>query len=321
MGMLAHGSMILGILLPLALFLALCGYIYERASETKDAHHKHAAGQLVLVNGRQMHILCKGTESPTIVIEQGAGEPAELWWPMQDRIESFARVCTYDRAGYGWSEAAPGPRSIERRADDLHALLAAANVPSPYILVAHSYGGLIVRWFARKYRDQVAGLVLVDTPDEGAIYRPEVLTLYGRFRFMCRALQASAYFGLPRLLRNLFPVLRAGITFVRPQEYAAAADDLASLENEKPQYRVPGGLGSLDDLPLTVITHGQPFPGPFATLENGWIEGQQRLAALSRNSKLITAEKSNHMVQLDEPELVADAIRRVHGMSMSKSEF
>jgi hypothetical protein len=96
---------------------------------------------------------------------------------------------------------------------------------------------------------------------------------------------------------------------VRPAEYSAAGDDLASLQLVEPPTANFGGVGSLGDLPLAVITHGQPFPGPFFILEKGWSEGQTRLAALSTNSLLIRANNSNHMVQVDEPGLVVDAMR------------
>ncbi|MGO9127271.1 MAG: hypothetical protein ACLP6G_20575 [Terriglobales bacterium] len=106
--------------------------------------------------------------------------------------------------------------------------------------------------------------------------------------------------------------MRAGFPFTRVEEYAAAADELASLQIADQATRRSGDPGSLGDLPLAVITHGQPFPGPFSVLEPGWSEGQKRLAALSTNSVLIPAHKSNHMIHIDEPDVVIDAIRRVH---------
>ena len=112
-----------------------------------------------------------------------------------------------------------------------------------------------------------------------------------------------------------------GFSFVRPAEYSAAGDDLASLQLVALPMGNFGGVGSLGDLPLAVVTHGQPFPGPFFILENGWSEGQARLAALSTNSLLIRANNSNHMIQIDEPELVVDAIRRVHTAARNKAQL
>ena len=267
---------------------------------------------MVAVGDRRLHLLCTGTVGPTVVIEQGAGEPAIFWRPVQEKVSEFARVCTYDRAGYGWSDPCRASRTIQERAEELAALLENAAVPGPFVLVAHSYGGLIVRWFAREHRDQVAGLVLVDTAEEGSIFGEDVLSFYSRVRMFPRVMAFAAQVGLPRALRRCFPSLRAPLSFVKPSEFAATADDLASLLRVKPPLSEPGGFGSLGDLPLIVIEHGKPFPGPFALLEKSWAAGQRRLAALSTKGELIRAQKSNHMIHLDQPDLVVDAIQQVH---------
>jgi pimeloyl-ACP methyl ester carboxylesterase len=221
-------------------------------------------------------------------------------------------VCTYDRAGYGWSDPVRTSRTIQERAKELHTLLVNAAVPGPFIFVAHSYGGFIVRWFVREHRDQVAGLVLVDAAEEGAIFRQDVLDFYSRVRMFPWLMAFTARFGLPRVLRRCFPGLREQLWFVKLDEFAATADDLASLQRVKPPLSELGGFGTLDDLPLIVIAHGQPFPGPFALLEKYWAAGQKRLAMLSTKSELIVAQKSNHMIHLDQPDLVVHAIQRVH---------
>jgi len=293
--------------------LLIVGYVYQWRAERRDRQANLAPGQLIAVGDRRLHLLCKGSRlGPTIVIEQGAGEPARLWWPMQDRIADFAQVCTYDRAGYGWSDDVSGGRSIDDRVDDLNGLLRNAGVAGPFLFVAHSYGGLIVRRFAQRYPSEVGGLVLVDTPEEAVLFRPEVLSFYSRMGVMMRVAGVAARFGLLRALATRYPLDRFGLVFVRPGEYAATLDDLASLERVAPAMRLSGGFGSLGDKPLAVITHGIPFPGPFAILDQGWSEGQARLAAMSSRSELIVAQKSNHMIQHDEPELVLEAIRRVY---------
>jgi pimeloyl-ACP methyl ester carboxylesterase len=200
-------------------------------------------------------------------------------------------------------------------------LLTNADIPGPYILVAHFYGGLIVRCFARNHPDQTAGLVLVDTPEETAFFRREVLNFYSRLRFMNEAVGLLARFGVLRLLSRLFRLDHVGFSFVRPSEYSAAGDDLASLQIVESPVGNFGGVGGLGDLPLAVITHGQAFPGPFFILEKGWSEGQTRLAALSINSLLIRANDSSHMIQIDEPGLVVDAIRRVHAAARNKAQL
>jgi pimeloyl-ACP methyl ester carboxylesterase len=312
-------DLVIALLSGVALLTA--GYIYEKAAERKDKKVHPAPGRIIAVGDHELHLLYKARVGPTIVIEQGAGEPSRLWWPVQDRIAEFAGVCTYDRAGYGWSEPVAAGRTIAERAEELYTLLTNAGIPGPYVLVAHSYGGFIVRCFAHNHPDQTAGLVLVDTPEESSFFRREVLNFYSRLRFMNKAVELSARFGVLRLLGHLFPLDQVGLSFVRSAEYSAAGDDLASLQLVEPPMGNFGGVGSLGDMPLAVITHGQPFPGPFSILEKGWNEGQTRLAGLSTNSVLVRANKSNHMIQIDEPGLVVDAVRRVHAAARNKAKL
>jgi pimeloyl-ACP methyl ester carboxylesterase len=291
----------------MTIFLLLVGaYAYEHTAERRDAKRQLPPGRLIRVGDHRLHLLCQGSGGPTVVIEQGAGAPSLLWRPIQEQIAAFACACIYDRAGYLWSEPVHRPRSVCERAEELYSLLKSAGVPGPYLLVAHSYGGLIVREFALLYPSEVAGLVLIDTPDEPALCRPEVQSFYARMRVVVKVMEVASRFGLPRLLRRI-PALRQGLWFVRPDEYAAAADDLASLRHLNPASPV---RGQLKDVPLAVLTHGQPFPGPFAVLENGWLASQHRLAALSSRSTFTTAQNSNHMIHLDQPDLVIDAVRQ-----------
>jgi len=305
-----HSTLVIAALLGIPLLAA--GYIYERIGEREDELRNPAPGRLISVGDHRLHLLCKGSVGPTVVIEQGAGEPARLWWPIQDQVAEFASVCTYDRAGYGWSDPAAPGRTIDQRAQELHTLLANSGLPAPYILVAHSYGGMIVRSFARTYPDQTAGLVLVDTPDNATMYQPDTLKFYGRFRYISDVIETAARFGLLRLLNNWIPLDRYGFPFVRPGEYAAGADDIQSILHADDSIRQSLAPGIFGNMPVAVLTHGQPFPGPFAVLENDWSAGQTRLAAMSGNSYLEVAAKSNHMINHDEPALVINAIRRVH---------
>jgi pimeloyl-ACP methyl ester carboxylesterase len=301
-----------GFAFVVVLFVLLSGFFYERIGERREANRHPAPGRLVSVGDHKLHLLCKGSAAPTVVIETGAAEASHFWWPVQDQIAEFAIVCTYDRAGYGWSEATRAGRTIDDRGEELHTLLANAGIPGPYILVAHSYGGLVVRSFAQNHPGEVAGLVLVDTPEEATIFQPDVLDFYAKARLMNRVVAIGSRFGVLRLLRHWIPLDRFGFWLVRPAEYAALCDDLASLELVPMSMRGSEKPGSLGALPVGVITHGQPFPGPFAILEKNWSQGQTRLAALSNNSQLIVARNSNHMIEIDEPHLVVDMVHRVH---------
>ncbi len=301
-----------GLALLLILVAAAIGLVYEWLGERRDLRLHPAPGRLISVGDHRLHLLCKGSVAPTVVIEQGAGELSRFWWPVQDEIAKYAKVCTYDRAGFGWSDSARGPRTVEDRARELRVLLANAGLPGPYILVAHSYGGLVVREYLRKHPAEVAGLVLVDTPEESSLFRKDVLDFYSKARAVNRVIGGVAQVGLLRLLRIGLPLDRFGFWLTKPSEYSALCDDLASLERVPATRRTSEKAGSLGSLPVIVITHGVAFPGPFAVLEKNWAKGQEQLAALSGDSVLTVAKHSNHMIQHDEPALVVEAIRRIH---------
>ena len=149
--MLTLWQLYLGSALLLPLLLLAIGYVYEWTGERREARLNPAPGRLISVGNHKLHLLSKGSTAPAVVIEQGAGELSKFWWPLQEEIAKFAQVCIYDRAGYGWSESAPLRKSIEDRTRELHTLLSEAGVQGPFILVAHSYGGFLVRAFAQDY--------------------------------------------------------------------------------------------------------------------------------------------------------------------------
>jgi len=239
--------------LTLILLVALAGLctligaliLLETQRVKRDLSSGTPPGRRVALAGRNLHLRCKGMGHPLVIIEQGAGEPSRFWWPLQDQIATFTRVCTYDRAGYGWSDPAPGDRTVADRAAELRALLAAADLSGPCILVAHSYGGLIVRAFARSYPELTAGLVLVDTAEEETLRQPEVLTMYRRFRVMLRLFEGLARLGLVRFLGTLVDLERFGMPGTRAMEFAAAADDLASIERGSAAERTSSPPGCL----------------------------------------------------------------------------
>ena len=140
--------------------------------EAVDATAYPMPGQLIDVGGHRLHLNCTGSGSPTVVLEPGAGEmSSDLGW-IAPAVARDTRVCVYDRAGRGWSEPADTPQDGRQIATDLHTLLQRGNVPGPYVLAGHSFGGLYVLTFAARYPDEVAGMVLVDSTAPASASEP-----------------------------------------------------------------------------------------------------------------------------------------------------
>jgi pimeloyl-ACP methyl ester carboxylesterase len=118
-----------------------------------------------------MHLHCSGEGSPTVIMEAGLNDFSVLWALAQPEVMKFTRVCTYDRAGLGWSDPSPHPRSSESMVDELHRLLSRAEIKGPYVLVGHSFGGLLMRLFAHHHPAEVRGIVLVDSAHEEQLAR------------------------------------------------------------------------------------------------------------------------------------------------------
>jgi pimeloyl-ACP methyl ester carboxylesterase len=299
--------------------LLAAGTVYERLAERQAKRRLGPPGRLIDIGGRRLHLYELGEGlGPTVVIEQGAGSPSLMWWPLQRQIADFAHVVSYDRAGYLWSDPPAGKQSIDDRVDDLHVLLQRSVVPGPYLFVTHSYGGLLSRRFAKRWPEEVAGLVLVDAPPESVLFKPSFLDYCAKGATFQRILAATARVGLLRLCARWLPMLLlpndppAKALCLSPGFMSATAEDLSSMVRAPAALRTHEQPGELDGKPLIVLAHGIPFPGPATALEADWAAGMERNATLSRNSRLIVAPKSNHMIHLDEPTLVVDAVRRVY---------
>jgi pimeloyl-ACP methyl ester carboxylesterase len=288
--------------------LALFGYIYESLAEAADAKAYPPPGELVDVGGHRLHINCTGTGSPTVVIDAGQGDWSTSWGPVQQEVAKTTRICTYDRAGLGWSEAGPHPRDAAQFAKELHTLLKNANVPGPYVMVGHSLGGASVRLFVSEHASEVAGVVFIDSMNPGQATQPYV---EGRSQsdlqsqpFSVQA--ALARFGIARLIVKL-PVIASNAgpgqeayypLFARPESLQTSANELGGVPASLAQADAVKTFG---DLPLIVLT---------ARLNSnpGWLQWQKELLELSSNSQQLFAENSGHTIQADEPEAAAAAI-------------
>jgi pimeloyl-ACP methyl ester carboxylesterase len=281
-------------------------------------------GEMIDIGGRRLHVLRRGHGGPTVVLEAGGAGSSAIWWPLQDQLSALTSVVCYDRAGLGWSDAAPLPRTIEQRATDLATMLAKADVAPPYVLVGLSYGGPLIRLFAARHPQQVAGMVFVDIAHEAVFTTPGAQTYLRRSSTGLRLVAWLAKIGLLRLLRMrglaqsppALPLSPAQIEALNSRYptapwFRTGADEFTSMLRIGDSMSGLAEAGTLGNIPVAVISHGKPFPGPFAVLETNHLQGQRQLAALSRNSLFVVAEHSSHAVPLEEPEVVIDVIRRV----------
>jgi pimeloyl-ACP methyl ester carboxylesterase len=304
--------------LGFALLLALGVFILGPGSSILRRRYP-PPGLLVPVNGHKLHLYCVGTGAPAIILESGLGTDWTSWRFVVPALSKVTRVCVYDRAGYGWSEPGPKPRTASRMAGELHSLLDNAGVPGPYVLVAHSFGAYDARIYAAQFRSTLKGLVLVDPADEDEPPLPPSLG-----RRIHNLLPPSGLPGLVRLvegehaippeLRDLPPAFRnrfmVGASYDEGAAERAERNSLDESEAEVRQAHLP------PDLPLTVLT--APYivaPGrsgvPTLRAFSGHIALQAALTRTSIRGKQIVAWDSGHTVQLDRPDLVIGAIREM----------
>ena len=273
-------------------------------TSTAIAANGDFAGLVDIDGGRKMYLECRGTGSPVVVLEAGLRNRADIWSIKPENgdavfpaVAGFTRACAYDRPGttlgadqLSRSDPVPMPRSAEDAVSDLHALLQAAAIPAPYVLVGHSTGGLIIRLYASTYPKNVVGLVLVDAISEGlqTAMTPEHWGIYER-----------------RLL-------------VEPPKELARYKDLEIIDFDASfdQMRRATKRSGLAPIPLIVISKSRPFEIPPglpawlpAALEEAWAAGQRHLARLLPNTPHVIAAHSSHYVQIEQPKLVIDSIR------------
>jgi pimeloyl-ACP methyl ester carboxylesterase len=305
-------------------------------------------GQLVSIDGFRLNLYCMGSGSPTVVFDSGWGDWAPVWSKVQPEVAKWTRACSYDRAGYGFSDPGPMPRTSVRIAGELRTALHSAGIAGPYILVGSAFGGDNVRTFADLYMEEVAGLVLVDA-DPGDVepnsMREEddrgIPRFLSRFR-NCRntvaehkPLQApSSGPGQPqwtcaqRFSRGFpeaawSPELNAKLLEIaetKVEMYDAAASEMEETpadETYLQQHR-----RSFGSRPIRVLTSGNHGVGhlerkPPDTPEHLKYEKETTLAqahwlTLSTNARQIFARHSSEYIQFDEPETVINAIREVY---------
>jgi pimeloyl-ACP methyl ester carboxylesterase len=301
----------------------LAGVLYQFVATKIDAYRWYPpSSEMVNVGGHSMHLHCTGEEgrAPTVVMDSGAGGIGMDWQPVQPGVAKFARVCTYDRGGAGWSEPGAQPRTSQQFVGELHALLNNAGIQDPYVLVGHSLGGNNVQLYASRYPDEVAGMVLVDPQfyNSPSYVEPEVqnalaeampspgVSLWNKFLATIGVTRLPYTFGGETDERTAIST-HAKNTYETMDEYSS----LEESAKERRAATVP-----LGDKPLIVLSAGaREFPGfsqeQSDQVNEAWTKSEADLTQISQNSEQIIAEDSGHNIQFDDPDLVIDAIRRV----------
>jgi pimeloyl-ACP methyl ester carboxylesterase len=301
------------------------GAVYEDVRVAADRQLYPPPGKLVDVGGYRLHLDCVGQGSPTVVIDAGAGNWSVAWTRIQDQLASETRVCTFDRAGLGWSDPGIKPRTSAVMADELYVLLHNAGLTPPFVMVGHSLGGYNARVFIDRHRSEVAGLVLIDSAHEGQ-WRDlpiEVSQFKEAGLHQLFVARVMARLGLLHLLNvpnpqvdrvgsDLRPAYRA--ILAQAKVYDAWQSEMQSVDKSAIQV---DATRSIKDLPLVVVSAGHSFDAfrgftdrlPFDKANKTWLELQGQLTRLSSNSTQLINPTATHDINFDDPDLIVKGIR------------
>lgn len=331
----AGGAVLLGL-------LVVAGMVFQQVGSVRDRRRYPPLGQLVDVGGHRLHAYCTGEGRPTVVLDAALGGSCLSWALVQGEVAKFARVCSYDRAGLGWSDPDRAPRTARQCAQELRALLRGAGLPAPYVLVGHSFGGFVSLLYASTYPEEVAGLVLVDMPHPR---KWKDLSPEERFRVTTGARLArrgawAVRLGIARLIyvlvqKGALGAARSGVLavsggllgsphsdrilapvdrlppelrpmlraiWIQPKFFDSLASHIEQMPETAGQLEACGPLGNL---PLVVLTESNPRPEHHAD--------QEETARRSGRGRHVVATRSGHWIPLEEPQLVVEAIHEVVG--------
>jgi len=308
-------------LIPGIILLYLISAFFQARSEKTQLENFKPLGKLIEIRGRKMHLYCQGDSKPgkpIVILEAGTGDNHLTWYGLQQRIRRDIKVCSYDRLGYGWSDSFRGSRTVDQIAEELHELLAAAQIPPPYVLAGHSYGGIVVRYFAARYPETVNGIVFIDaTPPvtllsrQSGIRQPMMLVppaLTGLAALMQGAglvhwLSERGLFEPFEVLAYLPPEIRsqAEALYFRSNQLAASAVEQLYLRRSA---SLTANLSLPDD--LAVVAFISDLEGVSEMLPNI----QAEFSSLSSNSQ-VNVLPYGHYLHLERPDLILAAIENM----------
>ena len=286
----------------LIVLAALAGATYQGLATRRDLAATPAPGQLVDIGGYRLHLWCSGAGTPAVILDTGLGGMSAGWGFVQPDVARFTHVCSYDRAGMGYSDPGPSPRTARRIARELAELVDRSRIAGPLVLVGASSAGFNVRVFASDYPQRVAGLVLVDASHED---QPHEVPRVARFVPLLSSLGVLRLLGISfggsgeSLPPSARPFARA--TRFRAAGYQAAADEIMHIRESALEVRSSRRILTV---PVIVVT-GERGADP------AWRALQDDQVTLSQHGCTIVAEESGHVVAVDQPAVVVDAIRRI----------
>jgi pimeloyl-ACP methyl ester carboxylesterase len=275
-----------------------------------------APGKLYDVDGYTMHITCTGSGSPTLILESGGQNNSTIWNGIQPALSKTTRVCSYDRAGFGWSDTRPGPRDADHIASELHGLLLRAGITGPIVLMGHSVGGVFIRDYAIHYPAEVAGLIFLDSSTPFQDWNPTFIRGGGKPNTgpPAWAWNVALIAGVPRVLGMCkgHPGPDAALDKLRSEEICRLRTAAFSevMENFDPSSGQAVTFKSFGNLPILIFSRDLAKPQPRKPTQveiesrGVWNQMQEDLKTLSIRSRRIIAKNSSHYVMLDRSDLI-----------------
>lgn len=310
--------------------LVLSGFVYQFISTKMDKGAFPCPGRLVDVGGYRLHLQSMGSGGPAVVLDSGLGGSGLSWFLVQPEIAKFAQVVSYDRAGFGWSDPSPFPRTSLQIVEELHATLTNANIPKPYILIGHSFGGNNVQLYAATYPDEVLGIILVDSAHEDHFRKLPPNPFESKWMQNSKVVYLMSKIGLTRLLSNLYSkqmpsfipdsmkaihIALASTTKCQlsmAEESRLLAQSLQQMENadrssirNKPCFVLTAG----QEADLSVYGMSEEHQKTAHAIYVAWRELQTDLVSKFTNARQLIAEHSDHMIPLFQPELIVQAAK------------